>query len=339
MDLVFLSVSFGFMAFLLYLSAWFAGSETALTHLTVGQVAEMKRDRVKGYRYIEWLKLEMDRSIIAILIGNNIVNILMPVVAALIADSLFSTIGVTIAVGVITFLIIVVGDITPKSIAILDTDRIVRRNARGIYFMVRTLGPLVTVLSRLSMGLIRLRGHKPHRKNLIVSEERIMALATLGEEEGVIKEIEREIIHKVFKFGDKRVEEVMVPISDVFIIPSGTSLENATTKVSESGFTRVPVVRDGRIEGILYGKDLLVAECCIADDLAREPMTVGAGDEITDVFDRMRSSHVHLAVVIGKGDAQVGIISMEDIIEELVGEIEDEFSEVQSGKTVARTGQ
>lgn len=233
-----LGLLFVLIVVFIYLSGWFSGTETALTNLTESQIAEMKRKKEKNFRYIIDLKKNMDRTLITILIGNNIVNIVLSAVAALIADALFHTIGVTIAIGVITFLIIIFGEITPKSNAIMDSKKIARKNARVVFYLMRSLSPLISLFLFISKKIIELTVGTKREDNLLVSDESIKSLASLGESEGVIKSIERDIIHKVFRFGDSKIKEIMVPMSQVF-------LSRRTIRFRKPG----PLSRSGAIPG------------------------------------------------------------------------------------------
>ncbi|MFW9880318.1 MAG: CNNM domain-containing protein, partial [Candidatus Thorarchaeota archaeon] len=230
-----------FMIILIYLSGWFSGTETALTNISVSEIAEMKRKKEKNFDFIMKSKRDMDRTLVAILIGNNVVNILLSSVAAVIANELFQTIGVTIMVFVITFLIIIFGEITPKSNAIWDTKKVAQNNSKPIYYLTRTLSPLITMFMGITKGLIRLTGKKIEKKGLLVTDEKIKSLATLGEEEGIIKGIERDIIHNVFLFGDRKIKEIMVTMDNVFSLQEDLSVVDASNLVAQGGFTRIPV--------------------------------------------------------------------------------------------------
>ena len=190
------------LVILLYLSAWFSGAETAITNLTPAQMVRIQRDGGKNAQYVVQLKKDLDRTIVTILIGNNLVNILMSSLAAVIANELFHTLGVTIAVGTITFLIVVFAEITPKSNALYNGEVIALRNARTLYYLGVVLRPVVGLFIRMSTAIIRMMGGKTTRSHLLVTDDYIRDLATYGEQEGSILPIEKSIIHRVFRFGD-----------------------------------------------------------------------------------------------------------------------------------------
>jgi|GEM_PF-867917 putative hemolysin len=326
-DLAILSV---FIVVFIYLSGWFSGTETALTNLTESQIAEMKRKKEKNFVYIIELKKNMDRTLITILIGNNIVNIVLSAVAALIADALFKKIGVTIAIGVITFLIIIFGEITPKSNAIMDSKKVARKNAKIVFYLMRSLGPIISIFLFLSRKIIELTVGTKKEDNLLVSDESIKSLASLGESEGLIKGIERDIIHKVFLFGDSKIKELMVPMSRVFSIEKNYTIQEARAIVTERGYTRIPIMSKGeKVIGVLHSKDLIGKEKGRIKSLMRTPLIVSEKNDVTDVFHTMKEKRVHMAIVKDDSGKHIGIVTLEDTLEQLVGDIYDEHAEVK----------
>lgn len=343
-----LLVLFVFIIILIYLSGWFSGTETALTHLGSASVAAMRQSGEKNINYIVLLKRDMDRTLITILIGNNIVNILLSSVAALVANSIFESWGVAVVIFLITFLIIIFGEITPKHSAIIDSRDIANRNAKTIYYIMRMLGPLIDGFMFISRKIIVFRGGTLHSRSLLVSDDSIKYLATLGEEEGVIKSIEKEIIHKVFGFGDRKIRDVMVPMKNVFYLEKNYSVRQVSPIIKEHGFTRVPVInKQSHVVGIVYSKDLIGQASGRITSIMRRPHFVRADSDISDIFNAMKRKRIHMAIVKngnggggedGGADARgkntepghhIGIVTLEDIIEEVVGEIHDEYFEVK----------
>lgn len=326
-----------FMLILIYLSGWFAATETALTNISPTEIAQMKSTNQKNVDFVVKTKRNLDKTLVTILILNNIVNIVLSSVAAVMANELFQAVGVTIMVALITFLIIIFGEIIPKSNAIWNTKKVVLNNAKPIHYMTRGLNPMIRLFTGISRGILKLAGKNVSKKNMLITDESIKSLATLGEEEGLIKGIEREIIHRVFLFGDRKVKDVMVPIEDVFYIGSNDmEIDKANSLINKQGFTRVPVLdvdNKNNVVGILYVKDLLQKITGSIKSLLKTPFYVNAGDEITDVFTSMREKRVHLAIVKDPNDKIVGIVTLEDIIEELVGEIYDEYFDMKYNKS------
>ncbi len=327
------------MIILIYLSGWFSGIETALTNLDDAEIAQMRKRKAKNIDYIVKMKRDMDRTLVAILIGNNIVNILLSVIAALVADTLFQTVGVSIMVGIITFLIIIFGEITPKSNAIMDSQKVAMKKGKKIYLLMRFLGPAITFFMGISRGIIKMTGGSVRLENMLVSDQSIRDLATMGEEEGVIKKIEKEIIHKVLVFGDCKTEGVMVPMSKVFSLKKNYNAKNAAKIMALNGYSRVPVLsKEKEAIGTLYAKDLLGKRKGVRiHSLMRPLFFVDADSDVTRTFRDMKDNRIHLAIVRNAKGKHVGIITLEDILEELVGEIYDEYSELkQSADEVDR---
>ncbi len=322
------------MIVLIYLSGWFSGTETALTHLNVAEIAEMRKKNETNVEYVIKSKRDMDKTLVTILIGNNVVNIILSSVAAVIANELFQAIGVTIMIVVITVLIIIFGEITPKANAIWDTKKVSQNNSKSIYYLRRAMNPLVIFFMSISRGIIRLTGKKLKKTNLLVTDESIKSIATLGEEEGVIKGIEKDIIHKVFVFGDRKIKDVMVPIEKVFYIKKDLTIENASKIIAHRGFTRIPVINKNKnIIGVLYSKDLIGKHQGVIESLIKPPYFVSNSDDITDIFISMKEKRIHIAIVQDNKREPIGIVTLEDILEEIVGEIYDEYFEVKYGKT------
>lgn len=320
------------MVVFIYFSSWFSSTETSFTHLNNAQVAEMKADGERNIEYILRLKKNMDRTLVAVLIGNNVVNIVLSSVAALIANTIFQTFGVSVIIGLVTFFLIIFGEITPKSNALFNCKKVASKNAKRIYFLMKVFSPLITLFIFISRNVIKLTGGKYQTNRLLVSDNSIMSLATLGEEEGVIKKIEKEIIHKVFRFGDKKAKDIMVLIDSVFCLRLNYTIKEARMIVVSRGFTRVPIINEEKkIIGILYSKDLLGKKDGPIASLIREPFKVKITDDITDIFNTMKKRRVHIAIVENDIGEDVGIITLEDILEELVGEIYDEYTMVQEG--------
>ncbi len=319
-----------FFVFLLWLTGWFSGTETALTHLTFSSLAVMKKRGEKNVTYLLKLKKNMNSTLIVILICNNVINIILSVLAALLANSIFHALGVTIVVGLMTFLIIIFGEIIPKSHAVHDTERVAINRARTIYYLTIIFTPVLWLFTVPSRAILLLMGQKPKPTQLIVTEESIKSMATLGESEGSIQAIEKDIIYNVFKFADRKTRDIMVPLEKVFCIPVDTSLQRAKKMLAESGFTRIPVVNEkGRIMGILYSKDLLAKKNGSIRSFLRKPMFLTANSYVPHSFHQMIKNRTHIAVITGKKKKNIGIVTLEDILEELVGEIYDEYSQVK----------
>lgn len=316
------------LAVLVYLSGRFSGSETALTSLSKVDLAHMRVDNKKNAEIIYKLKSNMDKTIITILIGNNLVNVTASAIATVMAYDLIGSWGVSLTVGILTIVLLIFGEITPKGFAIKNNKHFSIINAKMIYYLSIILNPLILLLDMTSDFLIDLFGGKTKDEDIQVTESDVRKLASILEREGVIKEIEKDILHQVFWFGDVKVKDVKVPKEDTFVIDEKLSIEEGKEFIKEHGFTRIPVTKheSNEVIGILYSKDLLsISGAQIGDFIGEEPFYVSNEDEITDVFEIMRRNRIHMAIVVNEKGKFDGVITLEDILEELLGEIYDEF--------------
>lgn len=333
MDLLSIALMIAIMLILLLLAGWFAGSETALTNLSSSRLARISQGDGKKSGYLLKVKREMDKNLVTILVLNNIVNIILSSIAALFADALFDAVGVSLMVGLITFLIIVFGEIVPKSIAMIETERVSLNHSKMLFFLSRIFSPLMMILVWISQWIVRIRGKKPRKEGILVSDQEIKDLVSLGEKEGVIKKIEMEIIHKVFNFGDNKIKDAMVPMKDVFVLKGNTPVEEGKDLIASKGYTRVPVIDDkGKINGIIYSKDLLRKIGGKVSDYSREMFLLPGNMDLTTGFAKMKEKRIHLALVTDEKRNHIGIITLEDMLEEIVGDIYDEYFLLKSGE-------
>ncbi len=312
---------------LIYLSGRFSGAETALTSLGEIDLVQMRFKKTRNVVYIEKLMKDMDRTIITILIGNNLVNILASSISTLLFYELLGNLGVSISVGVLTLLLLIFGEITPKAYALKKNRRIASRSAKIIFSLSVVLSPLISVLKMLSRQLIRLRGGSVSKDDFHIQELNIKHLADKGADTGEIKDIEKDIIHRVFKFGDMKVRDVMIPAKDVKYLDRKMSVIEAKREMVYSGYTRLPVIDKEKLTvlGVIYTKDLLNRMEKKVKNFMRSAFIVYPEEEITTVFAKMKNNRVHQAIVSDHDRRFLGVITLEDILEELVGEIYDEF--------------
>ncbi|MCF7794380.1 MAG: hemolysin family protein [Candidatus Cloacimonetes bacterium] len=316
---------------LLFLSGWFSSSESALTDIDSSQIATLQSNKTKNIDYLIYLKKHMDKTLITILLGNNVVNILLSSLAALLADQLFHTLGVSIMIGVITFLVVIFGEISPKSHAIMNPEEVALKRSKAIYILMKITAPIIWLLLMISRYFTR-RSKNNTSENLLINDKNIKDLATLGEHQGVIKKIEKDIIHQVFNFGDRKIIDIVIPMQKVFAIQLKDNFQAAKHKIAEKGFTRIPVMHKNRIVGIIYSKDLIAVQKGSIKKLMHKPYFVRSQCDITDIFLNMRKRKVHLAVITNQEKEHIGIVTLEDILEELVGNIYDEYYDKKFGK-------
>ncbi len=309
------------------MSARFSGSETALTGLDKVDISEMKLNDEKHAKKIEYLKEHMDQTIITILIGNNIFNVAAPTLVTVMVRDLVGDWAISIASGILTLVLLIFGEITPKGFSLKNKRKFSQKNASLIYYMSKGLKPLIKGLNRVSDFFISSLGGKTKYDEMLVTESEIIHLASMLEKEGVIKKIEKDILHRVFWFGDVKVKEVKVSKDETYGVDANLPVEEAAEFIKDHGYTRLPVTKheSEEVVGILYSKEILGKEGGTVKDYMRDPYYVKNEEEVTKVFQRMRTERIHLAVVQDEKHEFDGIITLEDILEELVGEIYDEY--------------
>lgn len=321
------------LAVLLVLSALFSGSETALfavNRLRMRQMAEAGRRRpALVLRLLE----EPGRVLTALLVGNNIVNVTASVLAAAILVELFGPQrGPLYAIVVMTFLILIIGEITPKTAAAKYADKLALLVARPVYWLTRVLSPVIWFLSMISNVLVRPLGGRVNLASPLVTEEEIRLLVKMGEEEGVIEEEEREMIHSIFEFRDTVAREVMVPRIDMVCVEDTATLDEVLRVILEEGHSRVPVYHESidQIIGVLHVKDVaghVVAGrgTTLARDVARPAYFIPETKQLDDLFREMRRKKNPMAIVVDEYGGVAGLVTIEDLLEEIVGPILDEY--------------
>ena len=325
----------GLLGFLI-LSAFFSGSETALFSLNKLQLKKMQKEE-SGWRVDAIVKLLDDpqRTLITILTGNMFVNIAASSLATYLAIKIFGNIGIGIASGTMIFLILVFGEIVPKSLAIANAETIAKKVARPIDIIASFVLPLINFFKVIINTLFYFSGKKRIKEKKEITEEDLITLIDVGKDEGVIEEEEKEMIRNIFEFGDTMVKEVMVPRVDVDCIPSDTKLDMILNLIKKYGHSRIPVYEDtiDDIIGILYAKDLLAVyeqwfkskEKFYLKKIIRRAYFVPENKKIDELLDIFQRDKIQIAIAIDEYGGTAGLVTMEDVVEEIVGEIIDEY--------------
>ncbi len=323
-----LIIEFVMLLFLLFFSAFFSGSETALLSLNKLRIKKLAKEGNENATIVEELIKDPETLLTTILIGNNLVNIATASIATAIAISFFGNKGIGIATGIVTFMILIFGEIMPKSISAENAERISLIIAKPIRFFVKLFKP-VAYLINLVIPLTK-RGKK---RRILVTEDEIRLLVEMGEKEGVIEKEEKEMIKGVFEVGDMVAKEVMIPRVDMVCIEVNSSIDEALKLIRETGFSRIPVYEENRdnIVGILYAKDLIrhidkKVKFKIRD-IMRPPFFIPETKSLRELLREMQKRKLHMAIVVDEYGGTAGLVTLEDIIEEIVGEIMDEIDE------------
>ncbi|MCZ7402171.1 MAG: CNNM domain-containing protein [Candidatus Methanoperedens sp.] len=325
---------------LVVFSAFFSLSETALLSVNKIRVRHLAETGNKHAKVLINLLENPELFLAAILIGNNMVNITASVLATDAAIRFFGNSGIAIATGIMTLFILVFGEVFPKTVASRNAEYIAFRVAGPITTVIRILKPFVWFITTIVNSLILLFGGKERIKHPFVTEELIEMMLKVGEKEGTIEKHEREIISKVFDFTDEKAHGIMTPRDRIICIDESETLDIALSIINKSGHSRIPVYRGefDNIVGMIYAKDFLKFR---TQDLfkikvmqvLRPLLVVKAGRDISSILRELQQRKMNLAIVIDNNMRVIGLVSIEDILEELVGEIFDE-SDVERAKSV-----
>lgn len=315
------------LAILLSLSGFFSSYETAITTISRIQVRQMIRDKKPNAELVKKLRDNLNNTIITILIGNNLVNIAASALATIVATQLFGSSGVGIAIGVLTFLVLVFGEITPKSYATQNAEKLASKLARIFYIFSIILSPIVWILNKISTVFIRMIGGKVGQ-DPVVTKEAIKAIAEIGVEEGVLAESERDIIHRVVTFNSTTAKNVMTPRVNIIGVDISDKPSDIKKVIEGSHFSRLIVFDKSRdkIVGMLVANEFLRKYTAHMDikNVIKPVHFITEERHIDDLLREMQHHHSHMMVVIEPSGGVAGVITMEDIMEELVGDIYDE---------------
>jgi Mg2+/Co2+ transporter CorB len=339
---------------LLILSAFFSGSETALTAASRGKLRSRADRGDAGAERALRITEDNERLIGSVLLGNNLVNILAASLATALFTRVFGDSGVAFATLVMTLLVLIFAEVLPKTYAITNAEAAAARVSAPIRIVILVFSPVVTAVRALVRGILRLFGVRadPDSKILAVREE-IMGAITLGHSEGVVHKEDRDRILGALDLGERTVEEIMRHRSEIEMIDGSLPPQQVLEQVLKSPHTRLPIWKDDpeNIVGVLHAKDLLRAMYAKRSEaqsdaqawedfdflsVAMKPYFV---PETTPLDDQMRQflrRHTHFALVVDEYGSIQGLITLEDILEEIVGEITDEF-DISAERPIRKT--
>ncbi|WP_346909766.1 HlyC/CorC family transporter [Faecalicatena orotica] len=326
------AIQFVILIVLLLLSAFFSSAETALTTVSKIRMRSLAEDGNKRAKVVLDVTENHSRKMLsAILIGNNIVNISASSLAATLAYS-FGGYMVSIATATLTVAILVFGEITPKSIATLHSDKLSLSYIRVIRPFMTIMTPFIFIINLFSRGILFLFRIDPNAKNNAMTEDELRTIVDVSHEDGIIESEEKEMIYNVFDLGDARAKDVMVPRVHVTFADVNSTYKELIDIFKEDKFTRLPVYEDttDNVIGTINMKDLLLFDnkehFCVRDIL-REAYFTYEYKNISELLVEMRDASFNIAIVLDEYGETAGLITLEDILEEIVGEIHDEYDE------------
>ena len=319
---------------LLGLSAFFSSAETALTTVNRIRMRSLADEGNKRAKMVLKITDNSGKMLSAILIGNNIVNLSASSLTTTIAITFGAPMAVAIATGIITVLILIFGEITPKTVATINSDKLSLVYAYPIHFIMTIVTPISIVINLLARVIFFIIRVDPNAKPDAITEEELRTIVDVSHESGVIEEEEREMIKNVFDLGDARAKDVMVPRVNVIFADVDSTYSELIELFREHKFTRLPVYEEttDNVIGTINMKDLLLydntREFQVCEFL-RDAYFTYEHKNISELLVEMREASYNIAIVLDEYGETAGLITLEDILEEIVGEIHDEYDEYE----------
>ncbi len=313
------------IVFLIGFSAFFSSSEMAFVSVNRAVIAEKAKQGDKRAKILDQLLKRPDNVVSAIVVGNNVVNIFSSILAGVVVTALLGNIGIVVATIVMVVVVVIFSEVTPKAFGMYN-EKLALRVARPLSVITKVFHPLVVLLTFISNGFIRLSGGS--KRKVAVTEDEIMAMMRLGEAEGTIEKDEREMVREVFEFDETRAYEVYTPRDKVVFIQENDSIGTLISKSLKTGFSRFPVYRENfdDVIGMVHVKDSLIIEnhSLPVKNIMRKILKIRPHMKVDDVFREMKRQKTHLALLQTEDGKTRGLLSMEDLIEEIFGDIADE---------------
>lgn len=320
---------------LVFLSAFFSSAETALTTVNKHRLRTLAEEGSKNAKKVLKLVENPSKMLSAILIGNNIVNISASAIATTVTTDLFGSKFVGASTGILTLVVLLFGEITPKTLATLYNEQISLLYIHIIDFLIIILTPVIWFVDKLSNAIFFILRVDKDKANNVMTEGELRTIVDVSVEDGVLENEEKSMINNVVDFGDFMAKDVMIPRANMAFVSVDSSFEEVFEAFKEDHYSRLPVYDDSKdsVIGIVYLKDLFFFQNS-ADhknatfsvrSIMREPFFVYEYQKTSSIMAEMRNRFVSMAIVLDEYAMAVGLITTEDLIEEIVGEIRDEF--------------
>ncbi len=316
--------------------AFIAANRLKMKHLA--EKGNKKADTVLKIRE------EHDKLFSAVILSGNLFTVLATSIGTALALNVFGAeAGIIMATIIMTLLTVVFGELAPKTFAVSNAERIALAMAKPIELYIRAISPLVMIFNRLSNFIISMAGGETKPAPQMLTEEEMKAMISIGEEEGTLEKDEKKMLHNVFEFGDKRVSEAMLPRTEIISIPEDAVVADVLDLVSEKGYSRYPVIKEtvDNITGMMYVKDILrnmakeeVTPQTSIKRFVRDTYYVPESKMVTALLDDMQKNKFQIAIIVDEYGGTAGLITLEDMIEEIVGEFQDEFEAIEAEKEV-----
>ena len=321
---------------LLLFSAFFSSAETALTTTNKVRLRMLVEEGNKQAIILDKILGNSRKMLSTILIGNNIVNIAASSLTTIFMQSVFNVSWiVSIGVGILTLVIIIFGEIIPKTVASIYADSIALAYAKPINFFMIVLTPIIFVLNLFSSLFLKLFRVNVNLNSKSITEDELRTLVGVSQEEGIIEEDEMDMINNVFDFGDTCAKDIMIPKVDITMVPLDITYNDLLKVIRKDKFTRMPVYKEDsdNVIGIINIKDMMLMGVNPNNfditKIMREPYFTHEKEELNDLLMEMRNKEPGMCIVLDEYGQTEGLITLEDIVEEIIGDIHDEFDEAE----------
>ena len=324
--------------------ALLSSSEVAFISLSRIRLRNLIEKGDNRAKIAQKIRNEHDKLFSAVILSGNLFTVLATSIGTAVSISLLGKdVGVVVATVVMTVLTVIFGELAPKTFAVSHAERISLVIARQMEVFIRITSPIVMVFNRISNALIRFTGGEGRPVPQLMTEEEMKAMIKIGEEEGAIEKEEKEMLHNVFAFGDKKVTEAMVPRTELVTIDENAVVADAVSLISEEGYSRYPVTRESvdNIIGLLYIKDIIrkMATEEVPSDtpikkFIRDAYYIPESKMVSAILDDMQKNKFQIAIIVDEHGGTTGLMTLEDIMEEIVGGLQDEFEAIEAEKEV-----
>ncbi|MGN9019843.1 HlyC/CorC family transporter [Lachnospiraceae bacterium HCP1S3_C3] len=315
---------------LLCLSAFFSSAETAFTTVNHIRIHSLAENGNKRAAIVEKIVDNSAKMLSAVLIGNNIVNISASSLATILAQRMFGNYAVTIATGILTIFVLIFGEIMPKTIATLSAEKLTLIYSPIIYGIMWLFTPVIIIVNKLSEFLLFLLHIDPSKRGSGITETELRTLVDVSHKEGIIETDERKMINNVFDFGDATAKDAMIPRIDMAMADINSSYEDLIELFQRERYTRIPIYEGttDNVIGIINMKDLLLYDKRVdfhVKDFLRKAYYTYESKKLSELMREMKKTSVNIIIVLDEYGVTVGLITIEDLLEEIVGDIRDEY--------------
>ncbi|MDD5561139.1 MAG: hemolysin family protein [Candidatus Omnitrophica bacterium] len=318
------------------ISFFFSSAETSIIGLNKVRLRHMLKKGVKRAQNVQRLVTKLDKVIAAILIGNNLVNIaISSIVTGIFVQIYGYHWGVVAATFTTTILLLIFCEVTPKIFSAKHSDKVALIAAPLMEVIVVILKPLIALFIGISNLILKIFGVEPSRRSPLITEEELRTMIEIGKEEGVLSEEERKMLHRIFEFGDTKLSDVMVAKDNIVAVNINTGSEDLLNLFVEEGHARLPVYNGSleNIVGIVYARDLLYIlrekGLFLLQDLLHDACYVPGSMRVNELLKRFQTEKIQIAIVTDKDKKTLGLVTLEDLLEEIVGEIEERHSKTR----------